>query len=317
MPATTGGLAMPTSGTDSGSDHPSRNLQTSTHASARDLDADPGVDATVPDIEHLFDAGGATVLPFQKDNRTAPKGAAWHGETDSNRFRSPARPSTGITSPAAVASPNTERSAGRGSLGVLMPTLLSTNAVFTGRRASDLGSLTHLLVGSHVQFISLSLDGTGVPVDLLDRMYAVAYAVIDANPNARRVLATEAASLALRYLTEFPPAAPWRLLGVEYDTGNGRVDLAWWNGDTCEVFFDEVKTSRVSGRQVSPAWLDQSRRYSAAGAARFGESFLGTRLVPLTTSGTVHLVREGEPIVALSPIHSAPLQCTAPVGSGC
>ncbi|NYD40026.1 hypothetical protein [Nocardioides panaciterrulae] len=194
-----------------------------------------------------------------------------------------------------------------------MPTLLPQSTPFTGRGTSDLGSLTHGLIGSHIQFLS---DGQ-VPSNLLERMYAVAYALIEANPNATRVLATEAASLAFRYLTEFPPRPPWRLLGVEYDTGEGPVDLAWANTSTNEMFFDEVKTSRVAtGRQVPSAWLAQTRRYAAAGAAAMGESFLGVRLVPLMAADTARLVRHGEPVRLLAHTAEAPLRLAARSGGG-
>lgn len=194
-----------------------------------------------------------------------------------------------------------------------MPTLLPSKPTFTGRNTTDLGTLTHALIGSHAHFITHPALGDEcspeVPGDLLQRMYAVAYAVIDANPNATRVLATEAASLANRYLNEFPPAAPWRLLGVEYDTGNGPVDLAWFNDTTGGVFFDEVKTSRVStGRQMPPKWLDQTNRYTTAGAARFGEAFLGTRLVPLMAADMARLVRHRRPVVRLAPTAAEPLR---------
>lgn len=190
-----------------------------------------------------------------------------------------------------------------------MPTLLPSRPTFTGRNPADLGTLTHALIGSHVQSVTDGGESGADVEDLLSRMYAVAYAVIDANPNATRVLATEAASLSTRYLTEFPPMPPWRLLGVEYDTGEGRVDLAWVNDTTGEVFFDEVKTSRVAnGRQVPPTWLSQAGRYSAAGTDRFGAAFLGTRLVPLMAAGTARLVRHRQPVVLLYPTPALPLR---------
>lgn len=259
------------------------------------LDLDAGRDGTVLHIEHTFD----TSIQGVEEQST------WQTETEPGS-RSSARPRTGPDSPS-------PKRRGRGSLGVLMPTLLPSRPTFTGRGTSDLGSLAHALIGSHAQFLTHPDTSTGgapvVPGDLLDRMYAVAYAVIDANPNATRVLATEAASLAFRYLREFPPAAPWELMAVEYETGNGPVDLAWVNDATGSIFFDEVKTSRVStGRRVPDAWVNQSRRYSTAGAARFGEAFLGTRLVPLMAANTTRLVVALRPVVLLSPTAADPLR---------
>lgn len=185
-----------------------------------------------------------------------------------------------------------------------MPTLLPTKPVFTGTNNRDLGTLAHALIGSHVQFV----HGTAVPGDLLERMYAVAYAVIDANPNRTRVLATEAASYAYRYLTTFVPDAPWRLLGVEYDTGSGEVDLAWTDDTSGQVFFDEVKTSRVhDGRRPEPKWVTQCRRYAAAGTDRFGERFIGVRLLPLMPTSVARLVLVGAPLRVLSPTAADPL----------
>jgi hypothetical protein len=41
------------------------------------------------------------------------------------------------------------------------------------------------------------------------------------------------------YLRRFAPTEPWSLLGCEFDTGNGRTDLAWQHAEIGEVFFDE------------------------------------------------------------------------------
>ncbi|GIM63356.1 hypothetical protein Pve01_80240 [Planomonospora venezuelensis] len=282
---------------------PFMNTTTGSNSSANEtsnqpgLDAGQGVDATVTSIERVFD-GGAERSKGQ---------TTWQTGTETGS-RSSARPRTGPSSPSL-------KRRGRGSLGVLMPTLLPSRPTFTGRGTSDVGSLTHGLIGSHVQSLTAREATVVVPGDLLARMYAVAYAVIDANPNATRVLATEAASLAYLYLTEFPPAGSWRLLGVEFDTGDGPVDLAWVNDRTGDVFFDEVKTSRVSnGRQPSPTWVAQAHRYSMAGSAQFGEAFLGTRLVPLMAANTTRLVRSLKPVVLLDPTVVEPLRLAASDG---
>lgn len=272
---------------------------TGTHLAAA-LDATTGPDATVHNIERMFEYGSSDRAG---DGAQSEESAGCTSGTETG-WRSSTRATTGPISP------NRSRR-GPGSLGVLMPTLLPARPTFTGRGTGDLGSLTHGLIGSHIQFVT----GGEEPSDLLARMYAVAYAVIDANPNATRVLATEAASLAFRYLTEFPPAPPWRLLAVEYDTGSGPVDLAWVHEATGEVFFDEVKTSRVSsGRQVPPTWVAQARRYAAAGSVRFSGSFLGVRLVPLMSADTTRLVRDREPVAGLSPTPVAPLRRSVPGG---
>lgn len=197
-----------------------------------------------------------------------------------------------------------------------MPALLPSRSTFTGRGPGDLGSLTHVLVGSHVQFVcdhdAIDRESSH---DLLARMYAVASALIDATPNATRVLATEAASLAFRYLSDLRPAQPWMLLGVEHDTGAGFVDVAWVHAATRQVMFDELKTSRVSkGRQVPPRWIAQARRYAGAGTLRHGDGFLGVRLLPLMPHGVARLVREGEPLHTLNPTVAEPLRTVSAMG---
>lgn len=276
------------------------------------LDLTRDRDATV-EFEHTFDTSSEGQPTWQADTETGA--------------RSSARPSTGPSSPASSARPASTsastrtsrqhtKGTGRGSLGVLMPTLLPSRPKFTGRNTNDVGSLTHALIGFHVGFLTSNTTEVVVPGDLLERMFVIAYALIDANPNATRVLATEACSLAYRYLTQFPPAAPWRLLGVEYDTGCGRVDLAWANDTTGEVFFDEVKTSLVHhGRSVPRTWVSQASRYSEGGHVRFGETFRGTRLVMLTGADITGLVTHQDPVVMLSPTATEPLR-RAPRTSG-
>ncbi len=100
------------------------------------------------------------------------------------------------------------------------------------------------------------------PEELLSRMTGLARGLLDANWNRRRVLAAEAVSLAHKYLTRLAPTAPWRLLGVEYETGNGAVDLAWEHDSDGRVLFDELKTSRVATNKVPQGWLEQVRRYA-------------------------------------------------------
>lgn len=348
-------------------------------ASEHGVDNSPPETAMVITIERMFDGVGSKTAPSSSmlneplerlRDRSTTSQAKTRVETQEEQSpcaagtetgdRSPARLSARTSSPATspstaskIGTPRAPRGqAGRGSLGVLMPTLLPTKATFTGRNSADLGALTHALIGAHVQFLhptptvnphhaaprlsadedttgvtgddrlddttldSVALPGDetggvsgGVPGDLLHRIYVVAYAVIKANPNATRVLATEAASLAYRYLCEFPPAPPWRLLAIEYDTGNGEVDVAWQHEVTREVFFDEVKTSRVTdGRVLSPAWAQQAARYTAAGHVRFGDLFLGTRLVPLMAANTARLFAPSGPPVILASTETSPLR---------
>ncbi len=175
-------------------------------------------------------------------------------------------------------------------------------ASLSGRGGSDLGVLTHALASTHAPLLAMV-----PPEELLSRMTGLARGLLDANWNRRRVLAAEAVSLAHKYLTRLAPAEPWRLLGVEYETGDGAVDLAWEHGEDGRVLFDELKTSRVATNKVPQGWLEQVRRYAAAGAAQRPASFVGVRLLPLNRMHLARLVSATGPAVRLSPTTSEPL----------
>ncbi|QWZ07716.1 hypothetical protein KRR39_20350 [Nocardioides panacis] len=195
---------------------------------------------------------------------------------------------------------------GSGSLGVLMPSLPLRSPV-SGTGASDVGVLTHALVAAHV---GLRVNNQ-YPENLIERLFAFSEALVNANPNRRRVIATEASGLAFRYLTRLAPVDPWNVLGVEYDTeGGGRVDVAWFHTVDGSVMFDELKTSRVA--TVMPkGWVAQARRYSVAGAATFGDHFVGTRLVPIDVMRLARLVPSVGLPVPISPRRGNPTRPTA------
>ncbi|RBY92679.1 hypothetical protein [Blastococcus sp. TF02A-30] len=139
-------------------------------------------------------------------------------------------------------------------------------------------------------------------------MTAMAKALLDANFNRRRVIATEAVSLAYRYLSALAPAPPWRLLGVEYETGRGPVDLAWANSEVGLVFFDELKTARTATRRLPGAWEEQTQRYTAAGRARFGAEFVGVRLLPINAMHLARLSSARKPWARLAPTPNDPFR---------
>lgn len=189
----------------------------------------------------------------------------------------------------------------RTGLAVIGPSRVLRTAL-SGRHGSDLGVLTHALVSTHAPLLVSSLDRE----DLLPRLNAMARGLLDANWNRRRVVAAEAVSLAHKYLTRIAPSSPWRLLGVEVETGDGVVDLAWEHEDG-RVVFDELKTTRVATSKVPEDWLGQVRRYAAAGAAQHAGSFTGVRLLPLNRMHLARLVAASGRIVRLSPTTSEPL----------
>lgn len=206
-------------------------------------------------------------------------------------------------------------------LGVLMPTLLEPGHRFTGTAPTDVGSLTHLLIATHAAAASAPAisaeDGScSGPAVSLESLYAIGYAAVEANPNRTQVIVTQAASLAYRYLTAYLPQG-WVLLGGEYDCGpRGRVDVAWQHPDREVVIFDEVKTSRVRTTTPPPTWLTQTRRYTAAGVARFGLRFAGTRLLPLQNMGLAWLVGDGLPVTRIRPTAADPFAAPASGGLG-
>jgi len=221
----------------------------------------------------------------------------------------------------------------------LVPALVG-DARITGSRGSDVGALTHAAIALTVP--ALLVDTVTSPV-LLDHLYTLCEAMVDANPNKRQVLVTEAAGFAYRYLTTYVPSPPWTLMAAEYDLKcdaqgrgtasaasrrGGRVDLAWFNMDTGEVFFDEVKTTRLRVREhggrdgaagVPSAWLDQVGRYAVAGSRLFGPAFVGVRLLPLRAMSARWLIQAGDRVLvsrlALTPEQPLRVLGLRPTGS--
>lgn len=198
---------------------------------------------------------------------------------------------------------STGRGAGSPYLGVLVKSSTLTRPL-SGSGAGHLGLLTHLLVATHAPRLTGDVSGA----DLVPSMLEMAHRLIEASTNRRRAVAAEAVSLARTYLVTCAPAAPWALLGVEFDTGAGPVDVAWQDLDG-RVFFDEIKTSRITGGQVAPSWMQQVHRYSKAGRSQFGDAFVGTRLLPLSRMRLARLVTEPfVPSVGLAPTPAEPFR---------
>lgn len=82
------------------------------------------------------------------------------------------------------------------------------------------------------------------------------------------------------------PRSPWACVDAEAETDGGFVDLVWRQNSTGLVFVDEIKTTNTPRRLLDQDWLTQTARYATAGESRWGDKFIGVRLVPL---GSMHL----------------------------
>jgi hypothetical protein len=190
----------------------------------------------------------------------------------------------------------------RGGLAVIGPARLLRSSL-SGKESTDLGLLTHTLVSTHAPLVA-----DGLPADVLARMTALARGLLDANPNRRRVVAAEAVGLAYRYLSDLAPRAPWLLLGVEFETGSGPVDVAWVHGDSGHVLFDELKTTRAASGKVPDKWREQVFRYAAAGRLEYGSDFAGVRLLPLNAMRLARLTRSAQRWVSVAPTAPEPFR---------
>lgn len=174
----------------------------------------------------------------------------------------------------------------------------------SGYRPNDAGIVAHAIVAILSPHLH-NLTAVALPERVLD----VAGALVNGdNINRRRVLMLTAAGHASVYLRTLAPASPWELLGAEFDTGNGHVDVAWSNTETGEVFFDELKTTNRAISMINNVWLGQVRRYAEAGADKHGETFLGVRLLPLGSLHLSVLVGADGSRTPITPSPSTPLQ---------
>lgn len=193
---------------------------------------------------------------------------------------------------------------GRSYLGVIMNNSTLRRPV-SGVSSSDVGMVVHALIGTHAPLVAAGEAAVAV----LPRMEQMARSLVQANANRRAVVAAQCVGLAHRYLAQLVPGDDWRLLGVEWDTGHGPVDVAWVHKATGAVLFDEIKTSRISGQKISANWRAQVNRYNAGGKEMFGDIFVGTRLLPLSAMRLARLTMgSGIPSIPLAPIVGDPLR---------
>lgn len=224
------------------------------------------------------------VIPFPGTS-TPNNPRTW---TDRARFSAPAEPSsTGAHS----------------TVGILMPAVALPSPL-SGYRPQDVGVLTHALIA----ILTPQLP-TLTEVTLVERIHDVAGALVDGdNVNRRRTLVATAAGRAATYLRCLAPAEPWELQGCEFDTGAGRVDVAWRSRGTGAVLFDENKTTNRPLTALSREWLDQCTRYARAGAEHYGHAFCGVRLLAIGSLHSSVLVLPDATTVSLVPTRTQPLQ---------
>lgn len=243
--------------------------------------------------------GDAVVIPFP--SRTSHSATA-PGE----RKEQPCATSTTATprvSPRQTTGDNARPplKGGPETLGVLVPPFALPRTL-SGYRPHDAGVLTHALIA----LLAPELRGL-TPVTLPERVHDLAGALVGGdNVNRRRVLVATAAVHAATYLRRLAPQT-CSLLGCEFDTGNGRVDLAWQHEPTGHVFFDEVKTVNRPVAVPTPSWVEQAARYARGGVARYGSDFVGVRLLPIGSLHCSALVTGDGTFTRLAPTLSEPL----------
>ena len=156
----------------------------------------------------------------------------------------------------------------------------------TAATPSAVGAAAHALIGALVPVVD-ALDPTAVVETCL------ALARRCCVPGRIRIAnSVRVAGYAIEYLNgPCRPRAPWRCLGVEFPTGDGRVDVAWKHEVNGHVFYDEIKTTRTARRSPDAAWVQQCARYAVAGAQQHGHDFLGVRLLPLGSLGASRFVK--------------------------
>lgn len=174
----------------------------------------------------------------------------------------------------------------------------------SGYRPQDVGLVTHAAVAilaPHAQALTA--------IELPERVLDVCGALVNGkNVNRRRVLMLTAAGHVATYFRRLSPAAPWTLLGCEFDTTGGRTDVAWQHAETGQVFFDELKTHNRSITEVGSENVAQAKRQGEGGVRLFGDDFAGVRLIPF---GALHLTTLVHPSCArilLSPTAAEPLR---------
>lgn len=176
----------------------------------------------------------------------------------------------------------------------------------TDESASGIGTMAHSTIA-----ILAPTAHTLNPDSLVETILVLARSVCPPGRMHRRN-STLVAGYATEYLRgRLRPRAPWMFLGAEMPVGSGaRVDLAWMHEPTGAVLFDEVKTTETARRRVDDQWVFQTRKYAMVGRERFGEKFLGVRLLPLGSMNVATFVTASGDLQPLVPTMTDPLAGT-------
>jgi len=152
-------------------------------------------------------------------------------------------------------------------------------------KGERLGVSVHALVGECLH------DGLRhpSPVELLTRAGRHALTVDSRNVHrqaAKQALLTTAAV----YFRWFTPPDEWEFLGTEVKAGGCRFDLVWQTAG--QVVVDEIK----SGAMAVPGrggFEPQVARLIKGGATKYGDAFVGVRVIILAAPALSYLARPG------------------------
>ena len=181
-----------------------------------------------------------------------------------------------------------------------------TPLLTVGDGPATVGVITHRVIGI------LAPHASRLDRDLLIETVLLLARTICPSGRMHRKTSTLVAGYTSEYLlTVLRPRSPWEPIQAELPVPGGRIDLAWRDPTTGQVFFDEIKTTEVTRTRPDDGWLKQCATYAAAGAGMHGDAFLGVRLLPLGSMNVAALVRTGQPTVGLRPTLADPLGVTA------
>jgi len=135
------------------------------------------------------------------------------------------------------------------------------------------GALAHALIAG------LLADGERAPSPALISAWAARLPGLAEVGSYRLAVRQRVLTSAAVYFRLFMPTGEWAFEGAELRGPSARFDLVWRSADG--VIVDELKTGRAATRRDIAAMREQVARESLAGAAVFGEDFLGVRVVSL------------------------------------
>lgn len=135
------------------------------------------------------------------------------------------------------------------------------------------GALAHALIAG------LLADGHRAPSPQRISTAAAALPGLSEIPAFRLAVRQRALTAAAVYFRLFVPPREWAFEGAELRGPSARFDLVWRSA--AGVIVDELKTGRSATRSEITAVREQAARELRAGAAVFGEDFLGVRVVSL------------------------------------